>query len=240
MWPLLRRPFQRSPRSRRRDPGTIDLRELHGLLGNDVQVILEVGANDGADTLRLLAEFPDAVVHCFEPDPRARVEFGKRVTSERACLYPYAIGAHDGVTRFFESSGAPPGREDEYPDGWHLSGSIRSPRAHLEAHPWCRFDSTIDVSVRTLDTWCAAAGVQSVDFIWADVQGAEADLILGGGSALVRTRYLYTEYNNDELYEGQPNLDRILHLLPGWAVRHLYEDDVLLENRSLSPARGRR
>ncbi|MEN9248224.1 MAG: hypothetical protein Q6L50_08560 [Gloeomargarita sp. GMQP_bins_120] len=37
------------------------------------------------------------------------------------------------------------------------------------------------------------------DFIWADVQGAEVDLIQGGLQALANTRYFYTEYANTEL-----------------------------------------
>ena len=43
---------------------------------------------------------------------------------------------------------------------------------------------------------------RAIDLIWADVQGAEADLIEGGTEALRRTRYFYTEYNNQELIRG--------------------------------------
>jgi hypothetical protein len=50
--------------------------------------------------------------------------------------------------------------------------------------------------------------ISFIDFIWADVQGAEEDLILGGLDTLrKRTKYLFTEYNNSEMYEGQINLN---------------------------------
>lgn len=82
-----------------------------------------------------------------------------------------------------------------------------------------------------LDTWCYEEGVNFIDFIWADVQGAEADLIKGGHTALRQTRYLYTEYNNQEFYEGQASLRKILKLLPEFEVVSRYDNDVLLRNK---------
>ena len=68
-----------------------------------------------------------------------------------------------------------------------------------------------------------------------DVQGAEGDVIEGGREILKRTRYLYTEYSDKELYEGELTLQQILSTLPGeWKVLKKYErrndGDVLLRN----------
>ena len=76
--------------------------------------------------------------------------------------------------------------------------------------------------------------IDTVDFIWADVQGAEGDMIRGGLRVLSRTRYLYTEWSDDELYEGQATLTEILRLLPDFRVVELWSDDVLLENTRLA------
>jgi hypothetical protein len=111
-----------------------------------------------------------------------------------------------------------------------LSGSIRKPKEHLDVYPWCKFESKIVVKTRTLDSWAREEGVGVIDLIWADVQGAEADLIAGGKEALRRTRYFYTEYSNAELYEGQANLKQLLRLLPDFHVVHRYENDILLRN----------
>ena len=86
-----------------------------------------------------------------------------------------------------------------------------------------------------LDTYRARAGLDLVDFVWADIQGAEADMIRGGRATLARTRYLFTEYADEELYEGQATLSEILALLPGWRLVELWEEDVLLENGALRP-----
>jgi hypothetical protein len=91
----------------------------------------------------------------------------------------------------------------------------------------------VTVSVRSLDSFCEEFGIGTVDFIWADIQGAEGDLIAGGANALARTRYLMTEYCNEELYEGQPSLGVILQLLPGsWRILCCDGNDALLCNES--------
>jgi hypothetical protein len=51
-----------------------------------------------------------------------------------------------------------------------------------------------------------------IDSMWVDVQGAE-DLVFAGAQETLRcTKYLYTEYCNQELYEGQLNLAQLLAL----------------------------
>ena len=68
--------------------------------------------------------------------------------------------------------------------------------------------------------------MDAVDFIWADVQGAEADLVLGGRETLKRTRFFYTEYSNRELYEGQADLGQLLAMLPDFELVHRYQGEV--------------
>ncbi len=62
---------------------------------------------------------------------------------------------------------------------------------------------------------------------------AENLFIRGGQEALGKTRYLYTEYSNRELYEGQVNLPQLLALLPDYEVVARYPGDVLLRNKTL-------
>jgi len=218
---------------RRPAPAALDLRLLRRLVGRRPAVFLEVGANSGTDTLRMLDAFPTVRIHAFEPDTRAKALFRSNVRSDRVVLHEIAVTSADGPVTFFASGGAPEGQTDQFPDGWHLSGSTRPPANHLEQHPWCTFNDPVTVDGLSLDTWAERHGIREVDFIWADVQGAERDLIVGGSRLLQSTRFLYTEYNDAELYEGQPSLSELLELLPGWTVVHRYPNDVLLRNESL-------
>lgn len=224
-----------------RHPDTLDLGRLRRLLGRRVRTVLEVGANDGGDTLRLHAAFPRARLCAFEPDPRPLAQLRRAVAGTSVEVYPVAVGAHDGAAVFHQSGGYHPDADphQRHPDddgsGWHMSGSLRAPTGHLTTFPWVTFEREITVDVVRLDTWADAHGVDQVDFIWADVQGAEIDLIEGGPRTLARTRYLYTECYDTPLYEGQIGLDGILARLPGFVVEARFPTDVLLRNTVWPP-----
>ena len=125
------------------------------------------------------------------------------------------------------------GTEGTHHGDWDQSGSLRRPRKHLDVYPGVKFDQTMRVRTMRLDTFAAQQKLDRIDLVWADVQGAEADLIAGGPQALAMTRLLYTEYNEVEMYEGQLDLRRLLALLPGFEVIARYPEDVLLANRRL-------
>ena len=213
-------------------PGGLDLDMLPGLLERDDPVILDVGCNDCSHTLEFLRLFKRAKVHAFEPEPRAMQSARHRVKDDRVSLYDVAISDVDGETEFFVSNGLPSAEWQQVrPNGWDLSGSIKKPKEHLVVHPWCTFDESIVVKTMKLDTWRRMQGLERIDFLWADVQGAEENLIRGGRETLRRTRYFYTEYSDQELYEGQIGLRKILWLLPGFKIVHRYAGDVLLVNK---------
>jgi FkbM family methyltransferase len=190
------------------------------LTGPAPKVILELGAHCGDDT-GWLASLPGATVHAFEPDPRNVVPPLPNVVFTRA-----AVSANDGVAPFRTSTafaGHP----------WTYSGSLREPTGHLQRWPSVTFGDVIQVRTVTLDTYAREHGLDLVDFVWCDVQGAEGDVIEGGRATLARTRFLYTETSDEEWYAGQPTLARLLKLLPGWRVVERYPTDVLLENPHL-------
>jgi len=209
-------------------PSRITDKELVRFINKDNPVILDIGCNDGTDTLRFLNLFKNARIYCFEPDPRARKRYESKVVDSRAKLFNCAISDIDGMTDFYMSDG-----REKYPEGWDLSGSIRKPKLHLELYPWCKFNKTIRIQTKKLDTWCMEEGIDSIDFIWADVQGAEVDLIRGAATSLARTRFLYTEYSNLELYAGQINLPKMIKLMPNFKLARKYPNDVLLKNKLL-------
>jgi 2-O-methyltransferase len=188
--------------------------------------ILEIGCNDGSDTLAFLRVMPQAKIYCFEPDPGAIGRFKKNLGAQLAKVRLFEIAVSDRTGQIdFHSSGA------DLPDGWDRSGSIRRPKNHLKRYPWVKFEKTITVGTCRLDDWCAENGIKQVDFIWMDAQGAEANVIAGARKILQETKFLYTEYSNDELYEGQLSLKNLLARLPSFKVVARYRNDVLLRNR---------
>jgi FkbM family methyltransferase len=190
--------------------------------GAHAKTFLELGAHLGTDT-EWLSRIPGVTIHAFEPDPRNHPPPLPNVTVHRE-----AIADFDGRSDFVLS-------ERGWGQVWTHSSSLQRPKRHLHRYP-VTFGETITVPTCTLDTFAKRAGLATVDFIWADIQGAEGAMVRGGLHILSRTRYLYTEYSDDEMYEGQSTLCELLRLLPDFHVLELWEDDVLLENRSF---RGR-
>jgi 2-O-methyltransferase len=85
--------------------------------------------------------------------------------------------------------------------------------------------------IMTLDTWSELHQITEADFIWADVQGAESDLVEGAARFLRSSRYFYTEYSNEEWYEGQITLAGLLERLPDFDLVKRYPMDALFQHR---------
>lgn len=200
--------------------------------------ILEIGCATGADTLDLRRLFPRARIFCFEPDPRNVFHLKKSILKDQVTLIDAAVGDHDGEAVFNLSDGKVPSQARADVRTWTFSSSLKKPTGHLTEAPWVKFERTAKVKVIRLDTFIAQHGVDRIDFIWADVQGAEDLLIAGGQQALARTRYFYTECYEKPLYEGQIGLDEMRQRLPGgpsaWEVVHRFPTDVLLRNTALA------
>jgi 2-O-methyltransferase len=183
------------------------------------KTFLELGAHTGSDTT-WMAAIPGVTLHAFEPDPRNHPPALSNVTLHRA-----AVADRDGSAPFILS---------KYGWGleWTHSSSIKPPKNHLQRYP-VTFGESIEVQVVTLDSVCREWGLEAIDFIWADIQGAEGEMICGGRETLARTRYLYTEYSDEEMYENQATLRELLETLADFRVVELWPEDVLLENRLL-------
>ena len=199
--------------------------KLKSIVGENSGVILELGSCEGEDSSRLLNAFRHAQLFCFEPDPKNCADHRSRISNKRCVLTEAAISDENGIVVFHRSGGRPR----------RASGSIRSPKDHLTRHPWCTFNEDIKVRCMTMDTWRDNNGIDVIDLIWADVNGAETSMIKGGQSALSRTRYLYTEFGPDdaEVYEGGVTKQQLLALLPDFDEVLTNNNNVLLKNRTL-------
>ena len=180
------------------------------------RTFIELGSHRGIDT-GWLSQIPGVSLYALEPDPRNHQPARANVIIARA-----AIGDFDG-RGLLNLSEQGWGRE------WTFSSSIKQPLNHLSRYP-VTFGRSVEVEMTTLDSFCEKQHLGLIDLIFADIQGAEADMIRGGRNTLSRTRYLFTEYSDDELYANQPTLSEILTLLPDFRVVELWRDDVLLEN----------
>ncbi|HKV09044.1 MAG TPA: FkbM family methyltransferase [Thermoanaerobaculia bacterium] len=147
-------------------------------------VVFDVGANIGFYTFLLAdAVGPQGKVHAFEPDP---VSFG--ILEHRAARHKNvfvtraAAGDRAGTVSLFCS---PTNRADN-----------RIHPSH-EARP----AETFEVPLITLDAYCTENGIEKIDAIKMDIQGAEIAALRGFASTLARLRpaWLLVEFSPEHL-----------------------------------------
>ena len=204
---------------------------------DEESVIFEIGVHIGKDTERIKELTGSNFIYGFEPDPR-----NIKILEERNRLsifkkfYDCALSNIDGESIFYLSSGHPPEvyKDPDMNKEWSASNSLKVPKNHLDIHRWCKFDERLNVKTSRLDHVCNDIGLNKIDLVWMDVQGAEDLVIEGMGEFKNNIRFIYTEYNNDDLYDGSPTLQRIISSLgEGWTAEAIYQNDVLLKNNNI-------
>lgn len=201
--------------------------EIKKMIGVSNPTIFEIGCANGSDTEEFINVFNDEInLYCFEPEPN-NIKIIKN-NIKNCKLFEGVISNIDGIVTFNRS------RTDNY-DDLRLSGSIRKPKEHLNEWNYIKFDEFLEVKSTTIDSFCKNNNIKFIDFIWADVQGAESDMILGGLNMFKESvRYLYTEYSNKEYYENQINLEGIVNLLgDNWSLVQNFGSDALFKNNKI-------
>lgn len=187
-------------------------------------IVFEIGARKGEDTEIIAKNCPHAKIYAFEPLVEHLDDWYELEKRHKIYSNMYAIGHIDGEINFHVSSD---------PANFKGSSSIRKPKDHITSFPNVKFDEIRSVPILKLDTYTNRENIDHIDFLWMDVQGAELDVIQGGQETLKKTKYLYSEYYNNEMYEGQVHWKEYKKQLPGtWQLLHDFGNDVLLENLS--------
>ncbi len=190
--------------------------------------IIELGCCDGHDTDIKNTWLTEKLgnnykYYCLEPSPRMFKAMKQREKKwENVRFFPWAIGDVNGPVTWHEANIT-----------YYGSGSIMEPGACLNAWKDMAFETT-EVYCCTLDYLFVLLNIEVCDFIWADIQGAEGKMVNGGNKALRKTRYLYTEYCDSELYKEEPSLADICNKLKNWDIVEDYGGDVLLVNIDLN------
>lgn len=170
-------------------------------------IVFDIGACEGEDSVRYARACPRARIVAFEPLPAnqalARANF-ERYAVPNAELVQLALSDRTGHAAFHVSSGRPPNLFAG--ENWNYGNKSSSLLAPAQAGPmlgWIEFKDEIVVPTETLDNYCAGHGIDHIDFIQMDVQGAEQLVLLGAAHMLSRITAIWLEVSRQELYQGQ-------------------------------------
>jgi len=157
-------------------------------------IIVEAGAHNGSDSIKMATCFPQGHVYAFEPVPAIYQVLRKNTESHSNIrCYNCALSNTVGTTKMFISS--------EVGDA---SSSLYEPDKHTTIWPDITFGESIDIPVTTLDRWAKINGIDHVDFLWLDMQGGEYDALKASPAILKTVKALITEVSCAQLYKNTP------------------------------------
>jgi len=192
------------------------------------EVILDIGACEGEDSIRYQRLFPQAKIIAFEPNS-SNVEKLKRNLRNFDCagieVMPYALSSSNGTAEMHLSSGNPEGFPESTDwDYGNKSSSLLRPSALMSRfHSWLRFDTMVSVQTRKLDSVLTDLGITTVDFIHMDVQGAELMVLEGSVEVLPSVACIWLEVGTDAIYEDQPSATKTQDFLEGFGFIRILE-----------------
>jgi FkbM family methyltransferase len=138
-------------------------------------------------------------VHSFEPDPD---NFSRLAANAGAypcvSVHNSAVGDRTGETDFYRS----PIKTES---GW---GALFNEDRGRER---------VSVQVCTLDSWASSEGIQRIDMLKMDVEGAEYRVLEGAQSVIAKTRpVMWVEANEVCLARDGKSVAHLLQRLTGW------------------------
>jgi FkbM family methyltransferase len=140
-------------------------------------VVFDIGANVGEWALQFGREMTESLtIYCFEPSPRNYEYLQQNINQEHAGpsfrTVNAAVGSTNGTAILHLTEG-------------HTSGSNSLYERHGEEFKTLE---TVQVSLVTIDSFCAEQNIDSVDFVKIDTEGSEMAVLTGMMSLMQQRR----------------------------------------------------
>ncbi len=163
--------------------------------------VIHVGGHHGHEISLYKEINTQCPVEIFEPHPKSFEILMNNVQQYQGInAHNVALGLVEStMTMFVETANG------------GQSNSLLPPKKHVEQYPHIRFDSTIQVPVKTLDSFNLD---KRFNFLSIDVQGFELEVLKGAIKTLTNVDFIICEVNNAELYLGccmVEEIDSFLH-----------------------------
>jgi len=175
-------------------------------------VWIDVGAHHGERTLLWAKANPHLTVYAFEPNLDAALKIMARLPNYH--VLPLAVSPTDGYVQFHRN-------ELET-----TSSLLPLDRAALtEWKGGERFGETTTYTVPSvrLDTFLKQAGIETVDYLKIDAQGADLDVVRSLGARMDSVKKLEIEVTviDRPVYQGQPQADAVLAAMTDMGFRRI-------------------
>jgi FkbM family methyltransferase len=169
--------------------------KVPGFAPQYADVILDVGANTGIFSIKQASR--GARIYAFEPHPQVYSRLLRNVAENSLA---------GTVSTFHVALGSRPGR-----------AALKTKASTVVTQ--VEFDDAGSVRVESLDGTIPALGLEKVDLLKLDVEGAEAEILAGGTHVLNRVGRIVMEYH------GQERLRQVRSILDEAEFKEVYCDE---------------
>ena len=184
--------------------------DIHRILrGRSVKTVFDVGANIGQTTRLIKERFTDADVHAFEPVSSTYRSLERRVQALRGVTC-HRLALSDGIGQATVTAVT-----DSQLNRMVSEADVQS------------LSSIETVDMDSIDHFCAAGGITSIDILKVDAEGADLRVLLGGQSMLRQGQvaFVYVEVGFLEGDRGHVHFRTVYDFLEdaGLKPRGFYE-----------------
>lgn len=206
------------------------------LLNDKVQIIFDLGANQGGITKEYKKIFQDARIYCFEPFPEMFKKLSDNVIGyDDVHVYNKAISYKTEKRTFYINENV------------DTNSLLESQHTGMRSDAQVKNRSIIEVEAISLDEFCKDNKISKIDILKMDIQGGELDALRGAEQLLKdkKIRLIYTEIYFVAQYINQPLFQDIMLFLyqKGYQLQDIYNpiygngsiawcDAIFLPNRS--------
>ncbi len=180
---------------------------------SDVRIIFDVGANHGGITDQYLMDFPNAVIHLFEPTTKC-FDFlkNKFIDHSRVIINKIALTNTIGTAEFYVNNNI------------DTSSMLQSQKLGLNSDKNVNLQYVEVVDTLTIDEYCRLNDIGHIDILKLDIQGGELNALQGAQSSISKIKLIYTETYFQQQYLQQPLFYEIGVLLndSGFVLQDLY------------------
>jgi len=158
------------------------------LLGSP-RIIFDIGANTGQTATRYRDLFPDAHIFSFEPDFETFKKLEANFSGDsHVSPIPFALSDKQELARMYIMEN-------------------RELNSFLPASgDWAKTEKVIETQTTTVDLFCRERGIEQIDILKVDAQGAEMAIFRGAAGIFEKraVRAIFTEVYFDPVYAGMP------------------------------------
>lgn len=156
-----------------------------------INVIFDIGSNNGYDGLRFKVKYPKSRVISIEADYLLYNNMINNKMMNSLEIFNYAVCDHDGTIIFYHNNGK-----------HRSSGSIHEPTEVCYKYEGMSFSNPYEIPSIRLNTLCKKQNINEIDIIHMDIQGAEYDALISLDEIRPKMIFLEVFACNNKEYNG--------------------------------------